>query len=289
MAIKITYTESAAGASVDALLEQIKNDAEIQSIQSQLQGTINKTSISAADMSATYTQKALEDQASGERASAIASIAGSATSLVATFGMLGASMYADRQATQLEKSQAPEVGIEGSLVEETSTTTAAAENETAELTVKQQARLGAPGSTHEMQSPVGEAEVSSKQADVKTATTTAENAQEEQTVDKGADDALTEQVKALRGRSVNLQNAASFINNNVSTLGSSIGQLIDASYKDQQAKDQGIATLEQAMGQVFGNFYGSATGASNASETDKQGAASVWAAIIQASTSGVRG
>jgi len=292
MALK--YTVSAAGLSIESMLQQIMNASEIESEQYKMLKDSTATYISMAQNAKVYTENSLKNQAEELYSQGAAAIAGSVASLVATGVCLGMSAKYENDASNLEKPNESETEIvarpdvnpsnpneietgeltaEGKKVTSTSTTPKTdtdVENESAQITAKRAADSE-------------NTELADKNSETKGATKT-----EQQSAEDKVKAEREEQAKALRSKSNLYMNLGNSVPQSINGTLTGIGAMIQASYKTDEATNQGLATLYGQMPSVFNNMFGLENGVISAEESSKQGDISVWASIIQAST-GMRG
>ena len=292
MALK--YTVSAAGLSIESMLQQIMNASEIETEQYQMLKDSTATYITMAQNAKVFTEASLKNQAEELYSQGAAAIAGSVASLVATGVCLGMSAKYENDASNLEKPnesetemvarpdveptnpneiEMDELTADGKKVTSASTTPKTdtdVENESAQITAKRAAESE-------------NTELADKNSETKGATKT-----EEQSAEDKVKAEREEQAKALRSKSNLYMNLGNSVPQSINGTLTGIGAMIQASYKADEATNQGLATLYSQMPSVFNNMFGLENGVISAEESSKQGDISVWASIIQAST-GMRG
>jgi len=292
MALK--YTVSAAGLSIESMLQQIMNASEIETEQYQMLKDSTATYITMAQNAKVFTEASLKNQAEELYSQGAAAIAGSVASLVATGVCLGMSAKYENDASNLEKPneaetemvarpdvepsnpneiERDELTADGKKVTSASTTPKTdtdVENESAQITAKKAADSE-------------NTELADKNSETKGASKT-----EEQSAEDKAKAEREEQAKALRSKSNLWMNLGNSVPQSINGTLTGMGAMIQASYKADEATNQGLATLYSQMPSVWNNMFGLENGVISAEESSKQGDISVWASIIQAST-GMRG
>ncbi|HNA62452.1 MAG TPA: hypothetical protein PKW79_05190 [Rhabdochlamydiaceae bacterium] len=291
MALK--YTVSAAGLSIESMLQQIMNASEIESEQYQMLKDSTATYITMAQNAKVFTEASLKNQAEELYSQGAAAIAGSVTSLVATGVCLGMSTKYENDASNLEKPNeaetemvakpaAPEEIEVQDVSEFKDQTTVQGHRRTSadtyEIPEEESAQITAKRAAESEST-----ELADKNSETKGASKT-----EEQSAEDKVKSEREEQAKALRSKSNLWMMYNQSIPQSISQSITGIGAMIQASYKADEATNQGLATLYSQMPSVWNNMFGLENGVISAEESSKQGDISVWASIIQAST-GMRG
>jgi hypothetical protein len=286
MALK--YTVSAAGLSIESMLQQIMNASEIEDQQYQMLKDSTATYINMAQNAKVYTEASLKNQAEELYSQGAASIAGSVTSLVALGACLGMSAKYENEASALEKPNQAETEVlakpapEEIEMQDISTfkdQTAVRARQTAQTNTYETPETEAVQIRARNATNTENTELADKNAATKGANKTDE---------ESIDDNVKEQAKALRAKSNNWMTYSQTIPQSISGTLTGVGAMIQASYKTDEATNQGLATLYSQMPSVWNNMFGLQNGVISAEESSKQGDISVWASIIQAST-GMRG
>jgi hypothetical protein len=288
MALK--YELSAAGLSVNSLLQQITNATTIEQLQYKMLGENSALTIEMAQNSQIYTTKAGHDEADATRAGGIAQIVGGALTLAVTAGSLAVSAYRNYQADQQNKI---DQGLNKSEAEVTAKPNLTVPGSPPETVTVKASTTATPAQEGPANGPTGETAVVKSQAlqeqqIAADTNNTVTKAGVQQTADNKAA-AETDIVKGLRSDAEFWRNNAQLFGGIPTTIAQGTGGTIQAGFQDQKALDSGLAALYQNMPSVFSNMYGMNKGVIDGEEGNKQSIISVWGSMVQASTSGVRG
>ncbi len=254
--MSIQYQPSAAGISWQAMSEALKNRAEMQKALYELSATNSTVQINLTKMSADQTEKELNDQANAQLASAIGQIAGAAAG-IATSGFIFA-----RQNTLLNQSEA--------LGKLTNT----------EVNVKEIDPILPENANAVPLVGMGSANVEGELQPATTAT----SAPKPQVNEEPKLDAEQQEIQ----RKVRFwENYGKLFGDAVTTIGTSVGGMANASYTKKQAENKALETMQGSIAGIMKSQNDMLSAALGSCDTNANNTEQTFSTII--SVSAVRG